>query len=74
MFSDATDFNQPLDRWTLAAATDVSCMFENARAFNQSLVSWNVATIAQKEEVFDDAAAFRQPETMVVWRAAGYTD
>jgi hypothetical protein len=67
-------FNQPLDRWYLAAVTNISQMFCNAGAFNQPLVSWNVASIHQKRDVFLDAAAFHQPETMAVWRAAGYSD
>jgi hypothetical protein len=49
-------------------------MFMAASAFNQPLVSWNVASIALKQRVFLDAVAYRQPETMAVWRAAGYTD
>jgi hypothetical protein len=49
-------------------------MFQNATAFNQPLVSWNLASIPQKQMVFHRAIAYRQPETMAVWRAAGYTD
>ena len=67
-------FNQPLDRWNLAVATNISQMFHNATAFNQPLVPWNVASIPQKQMVFDLAVAYRQPETMAVWRAAGYSD
>jgi hypothetical protein len=37
-------------------------------------VSWNVASIAQKQNAFHGAIAYRQPETMAVWRAAGYSD
>jgi hypothetical protein len=74
MFCGAKVFNQPLDRWDLAAARDISHMFENARAFNQPLVSWNVASISRKQEVVLHAVAYRQPQTMAVWRSAGYTD
>eukprot|EP01042_Synura_sphagnicola_P007679 gene7679-biopygen8047 len=74
MFGGATVFNQPLDQWDLASATDISGMFHYTSAFNQPLVSWNVASIARKQQVFLNAVAYRQPETMAVWRAAGYTD
>jgi hypothetical protein len=49
-------------------------MFFYATAFNHPLVSWNVASISQKQKVFDLAVAYRQPETMEMWRAAGYSD
>jgi hypothetical protein len=49
-------------------------MFGNTSALNQPLLSWNVASIPHKSGVFRDAVAFRQPETMAVWRAAGYSD
>jgi hypothetical protein len=74
MFYDTKVFNQPLDRWNLTAAVRISGMFCETWRFNQPLISWNVAAIPDKQEVFKGAFAFRQPETMAVWRAQGYTE
>jgi hypothetical protein len=49
-------------------------MFCATLRFNQPLISWGIAAIPKKRDVFEDAIAYHQPETMAVWRAAGYTD
>lgn len=74
MFHCARQFNQPLDRWNLAAIKCINFMFEKTQAFNQPLQSWNVAAINRKNRVFEEALAMNQPETLTAWRAAGYTD
>jgi hypothetical protein len=40
----------------------------------KSLLSWNIAALPYHGGVFKDAVAFNQPETLAVWRSAGYAD
>lgn len=58
MFYSSVAFNQLLDRWNLAAATDISYVFHSARAFNQPLVTWDIATIAKKENVVTNVIVY----------------
>ena len=37
MFSQASNFNQPLNDWNVASVTSMEEMFEDATNFNQSL-------------------------------------
>jgi len=40
MFDSATYFNQPLDGWNVASASDMGKMFVNATMFDQCLSTW----------------------------------
>ena len=42
VFSGATSFNQPLNKWDVSNAWDMEQMFRGATFFNQPLNNWNV--------------------------------
>ncbi len=42
MFEGATSFDQPLDRWNIAAVTDMNEMFIGAKAFSHYPKGWIV--------------------------------
>lgn len=52
MFSNAQEFNQPINSWGLSNLIDVKFMFNNTIKFNQSLDSWNFNG-AVKQKTFD---------------------
>ena len=45
MFSNATDFNQPLNSWNTAKVTDMAGMFSGAMSFDQPLDSFKINDI-----------------------------
>ena len=50
MFSGATSFNQPLNKWNVSNdVTDMEGMFAIAEDFNQPLNNWNVSN----EQIWD---------------------
>lgn len=53
MFFGAEYFNQPLARWDLSNATDMSNMFKGASVFNQDLGFWCAPLISSKPANFD---------------------
>ena len=64
MFSEASNFNQPLTN--LVDTTNVvSCnmfqMFYKAELFNQSLNSWNTSNVTNMQATFNLATSFNQP-------------
>ena len=61
MFSGATNFNQPLDKWDTSNVTDMSEMFNNAVSFNRPLNSWNTKNVENMKRMFYYAKSFDQP-------------
>ena len=45
MFDEATNFNQPLDKWDVSKVTNMSVMFYGATSFNQPLDNWDVSKV-----------------------------
>ena len=51
---------QPLDKWNVSKATDMSQMFENTEKNNQPLNNWNVSNAKDMNHVLDDEASLKQ--------------
>jgi len=45
VFSDAYNFNQPLNNWNTSKVTTFANILYNADSFNQNLASWNLSGI-----------------------------
>lgn len=45
-------FNQPLDRWNMSKATNLSWFFNNQANFNQPLNSWDVSNVTTFHHMF----------------------
>ncbi|MBR6612532.1 MAG: BspA family leucine-rich repeat surface protein [Campylobacter sp.] len=58
MFTNATNFNQPLNDWDVSNVTDISYMFYDATSFNQSLDNWNVSNVKNMKNMFFSGADF----------------
>ena len=61
MFSGATSFNQPLNKWKVSKVYAMSGMFQGATSFNQPLNKWNVSKVMNMSYMFNDARSFNQP-------------
>ena len=72
LFSNATDFNQPLNDWDVSNVTDMSQMFYEATAFNQPLNDWDVSGVTNMINMFTRALAFNQP--LNDWDVSNYSD
>ncbi len=69
MFQDTGAFNQPLAKWHLSSAEDLSSMFTGAKAFNQPLNSWDVSHVKLIRFMFCETVAFNQP--LGSWKLTG---
>ncbi len=72
MFSHATSFNQPLDKWDVSNVTDMSALFSQATSFNQPLEAWDVSNVTNMRFMFDRATSFNQP--LNKWNVSNVTD
>jgi hypothetical protein len=72
MFKGARAFNQPLDTFDFALATDFESMFEGALLFNIPPTTWNTANVAIMTRMFFGATAFDQDISM--WNISSLTD
>ncbi len=45
MFSNASSFNQPLNKWNVSNVEYMGGMFYDASSFNQPLNNWNVSRV-----------------------------
>ena len=45
LLHNATQFNQPLDLWSVANVTSMSNMFTGATSFNQSIDMWDTSNV-----------------------------
>jgi surface protein len=61
IFSDATDFNQPIDSWDTSNVTRMDNMFDYATSFNQPIGSWNTINVTNMSDMFSSANSFNQP-------------
>ncbi|WP_086268038.1 BspA family leucine-rich repeat surface protein [Campylobacter devanensis] len=61
MFTNATNFNQPLNDWDVSNVTDMSYMFYDATSFNQSLDNWNVSNVKNMKNMFFSGADVVDP-------------
>tara|TARA_E500000178_G_scaffold272087_1_gene270188 strand:- start:322 stop:648 length:327 start_codon:yes stop_codon:yes gene_type:complete len=60
MFSNATNFNQPLNKWNVSNGIDFICMFSDATNFNQDVASWNLTNDQRLSCMFNNAISFNQ--------------
>ena len=60
MFSEATNFNHPLDKWDVSNSTSFSFMFSKATNFNQDIGNWNVNNYQRFASMFNKAISFNQ--------------
>ena len=58
MFSEASNFNQPLNAWDVSSVTNMRCMFDGASNFNQPLNEWDVSSVTDMTRMFDGASNF----------------
>ncbi len=72
MFSGASSFNQPLEKWDVSNVTDMSRMFSVAKSFNQPLEKWNVSNVTDMSKMFYYAKSFNQP--LEKWNVSNVTD
>jgi surface protein len=61
LFNNAKSFNQNLEAWNMAMASDLTSMFENATSFNQPLAAWNTSNVIFMDYTFAGATSFNQP-------------
>ena len=54
LFSDATNFNQPIGSWDVSNVTDMGTMFRNT-SFNQDISNWNVGNVTTMGTMFKDS-------------------
>ena len=59
-FLMGTPFNQPLNSWNTASATNMFRMFRDASAFNQDISMWDVSNVTQMTQMFRNTP-FNQP-------------
>ncbi len=71
MFSQVSQFNQPLDKWNVSQVTDMSGLFQFDTLFNQSLSSWNVSNVTNMSAMFLVAKKFNQP--LNIWDVSNVT-
>ncbi len=45
MFSEAKQFNQPIENWNTGRVINMNAMFSNATSFNQNISNWNVSNV-----------------------------
>ena len=72
MFSNATSFNQPLNKWNVSNVTNMVAMFENATSFNQPLNNWDVSNVEDMRYMFYGAKSFDRP--LNKWNVSEGTD
>ncbi len=59
MFSDAKQFNQPLDKWTISKVENMNDMFHGASVFNQPCIeNWNVSKVKYMNCMFHKTPQF----------------
>ncbi|RYY78405.1 BspA family leucine-rich repeat surface protein [archaeon] len=62
MFSMATQFNQPIERWDIGRVVVMSNMFSGAACFNQATEQWDVSGVVYVDSgMFLGAFSFNQP-------------
>ena len=54
-------FNQPLDKWDVSKATDMSSMFSGCTYFDQNISNWDVRNVTDMNRMFVDCSKFNQP-------------
>ena len=72
MFSNATDFNQPIGSWDVSNVNNMSYMFYNANTFNQPISSWNVSNVINMSNMFSFARSFNQ--SIENWNVSNVTN
>ena len=72
MFSGATSFNQPLEKWDVSKVTDMEGMFSGAKSFNQPLEKWDVSKVTNMAGMIFGALLFNQP--LEKWNVSNVTD
>jgi surface protein len=71
MFSDATNFNQPIGNWNTANVTNMEGMFGSATKFDQSIGNWNTANVTNMFGMFS-RTNFNQ--SIVDWKTGNVTN
>ena len=61
LFSNETEFNQPIVAWDVSNVTDMRSMFSGAAGFNRSIKGWDVSNVTNMSEMFRGAESFNQP-------------
>jgi len=57
MFSNATNFNQPLEDWDVSNVKYMDMLFNNAISFNQDISTWNISD----DMTYDPSMFYRCP-------------
>ena len=57
---EQTNFNHPLDKWSVSRVRSMESMFAENVAFNQDLSAWNVASVTNMAGMFYRSAEFSQ--------------
>ena len=70
MFSQATNFNQPVGNWDVSSVKYMSYMFSST-SFNQPIDNWNVSSVTDMDYMFYDSS-FNQP--LGSWDVSGVSD
>ena len=52
MFTNCTNFNQPIGSWNVSKVTDMSYMFASCNKFNQNIGSWDVSKVTTMQNMF----------------------
>jgi hypothetical protein len=71
MFDQASNFNQPLNNWTVSSVENVSFMFSDATRFNQPLNFWNIRSVTDMASMFNGASSFNQ--NLCIWYNVSYS-
>ena len=68
LFSNMTEFNEPIGNWDTSNVTDMSCMFYSdfdvtniTYIFNQPIGNWNTSNVTNMSGMFIGASNFNQP-------------
>ena len=61
LFSNFSDFNEPLNKWNVSNVTNMSNMFSGCENFNQPLNKWNVSNVTNMSNMFSGCRDFNQP-------------
>ena len=70
MFSNCSNFNQPLSSWNTSNVTSMGFMFSGCSKFNQTIVDWDVRKITNLSSMFSGCTVYNQNLSAMVFSAS----